>query len=115
MRYMLLIHNDESHPQPGGAGWAELMGQYGAFGESLQRAGLTFTGEPLAPPTTATTVRLRNGKTLMTDGPFAETKEWMSGYYIVDCADLDAALKIAARVPSAAFGSVEVRLIATEM
>ena len=111
MRYMFLIHNDESHPEPGGAGWDELMGQYAAFGESLQNAGLTFTGEPLTPPTTATTVRLMNGKAMLTDGPFAETKEWMSGYYIVDCPDLDDALKIAARVPSAAFGSVEVRPI----
>ena len=69
---MLLIHNDsETHPQPGGAGWDALMGGYAAFTEDLGKRGLTFSGDPLQPTATATTVRVRSGKTLTTDGPFA--------------------------------------------
>ncbi|MDQ1359781.1 MAG: hypothetical protein QOJ44_158 [Acidimicrobiaceae bacterium] len=109
MQYMLIIHNDsELHPQPGGPGWDELMAEYAAFGEQLGE----YTGAPLNDPSTATTIRVRDGKTLTVDGPFAETKEWMSGYYIIDCAELDQALKAAAMVPSAKYGSVEVRPVA---
>ena len=109
---MLLIHNDsETHPVPGGPGWDKLMAGYQAFGESLAKKGLEFSGDPLQPPSTATTIRVGDQKTITTDGPFADTKEWMSGYYIVDCPNLDDALAIAARIPSAAFGSVEVRPI----
>lgn len=109
---MLIIHSDhETHPQPGGAGWDELMGGYGAFTESLTKKNIEFSGDPLQPPMTATTVRTKGGKTIITDGPFAETKEWMSGYFLVDCATLADAQQIAAQVPSAAFGSVEVRPI----
>jgi len=109
MQYMLMIHNDsELHPQPGGPGWDELMAEYAAFSEQLGE----YTGAPLNDPSTATTIRVRDGKTLTVDGPFAETKEWMSGYYIIDCAELDQALKAAAMVPSAKYGSVEVRPVA---
>ena len=110
MKYMLLIHNDpELHPQPGDPAWNELMAGYAAFSESLVKRGSAFAGEPLQPPMTATTVRVRDRKTILSDGPFAETKEWMSGYYQVECANLDEALGLAAQIPSAAFGSVEVR------
>ncbi|HEY6622450.1 MAG TPA: YciI family protein [Acidimicrobiales bacterium] len=109
MRYMLIIHNDpELHPQPGGPGWDQLMADYAAFSEQLG----TYTGDPLNGPDTATTVRVRNGETLTVDGPYAETKEWMSGYYVIECDELDQALKAAAMVPSAKYGSVEVRPVA---
>ena len=110
MRYMLIIHNDpELHPQPGGPGWDQLMADYAAFSEQLG----SYTGDPLNGPETATTVRVRNGETLTVDGPFAETKEWMSGYYVIECDELDQALKAAAMVPSAKYGSVEVRPVAS--
>ncbi len=109
MRYMLIIHNDpELHPQPGGPGWDQLMADYAAFSEQLG----SYTGDPLNGPETATTVRVRDGETLTVDGPFAETKEWMSGYYVIECDELDQALKAAAMVPSAKYGSVEVRPVA---
>lgn len=113
MRYMLIIHNDpDLHPQPGGPGWDELMAEYGKFSEELAAHGRPFVGDPLNDPSTATTVRIRNGETLTVDGPFAETKEWMSGYYIIECDDLDQALAAAVMVPGAKFGSVEVRPVA---
>jgi hypothetical protein len=113
MRYMLIIHNDpELHPVPGDPRWDELMAGYAAFGEQLAARGRPFTGDPLNDPSTATTIRVRNGETLTVDGPFAETKEWMSGFYIIECDDLDQALAAAAMVPSAKYGSVEVRPVA---
>lgn len=113
MRYMLIIHNDpELHPVPGGPGWDELMADYAEFSKQLVESGSTYIGDPLNDPSTATTVRVRHGETLTVDGPFAETKEWMSGYYIVDFDNLDQALAAAAMVPSARFGSVEVRPVA---
>jgi hypothetical protein len=108
--YALLIHNDDQvHPAPGGPGWANLMAAYTALNDDLERRGVAFSGRPLQSPHTATTVRVRGGRRHMTDGPFAETKEWFSGFYLVECATLDEALDIAARIPSAAYGSVEVR------
>ena len=93
MRYMLIIDNDpELHPVPGGPGWDDLMAGYAAFGEQLASHGKPFLGAPLAPPEIATTVRVRDGKTITTDGPFAETKEWMSGYYIIEADDIDGSL-----------------------
>jgi len=113
MRYMLIIANDpEIHPQPGGPGWDQLMADYAEFSKQLADTGRPFTGDPLNHPSTATTVRVRDGETLTVDGPFAETKEWMSGYYVIDCDGLDQALRAAAMVPSAKFGSVEVRPLA---
>jgi hypothetical protein len=113
MRYMLIIHNDpELHPVPGGEGWEELMGGYAEFSKELASRGLAFSGDPLNDPSTATTIRVRDGETLSVDGPFAETKEWMSGYYIIECDDLDQALAAAAMVPGTKYGSVEVRPIA---
>ncbi len=110
MQYMLIIHNDPTtHPQPGGPGWDELMKGYYAFGQELTNRGIKYSGDPLQPPTTATTVRVRDGKTLTVDGPYAETKEWFSGYYLVECSNLDEALELAAKIPTAQYGSVEVR------
>jgi len=89
------------------------MAGYYAFGQHVKESGAFKGGNPLQPPSTATTVRIRDGKTVTTDGPFAETKEWMSGYYLVEVANLDEAMALAARIPSAKFGSVEVRPIMT--
>ena len=75
----------------------------------MKEADVFVANDGLAPPESATTVRVRDGETQITDGPFAETKEHLGGYYLIECADLDAALEWAARIPSSAYGSVEVR------
>jgi hypothetical protein len=112
MRYILLIYSREtdwtglSDEQKG-----EMIGQYRAFTESIKKSGNYLAGDGLEPTTTATTVRLRNGKAMTTDGPFAETREQLGGYYIIRAKDLDEASAIAARVPGAAVGSIEVRPI----
>ena len=112
MRYLLLIYADEN-PQPE---WTEEARQqemvaYGEFTKDIANRGIMQGGEALQPTTTATTVRLRNGEVLSTDGPFAETKEALGGFYLVDCKDLDEAIEVAAKIPSAAHGSIEVRPI----
>ncbi len=112
MEYLLLIYSNEK-------GWesmskAELdavYGEYMAFTEAIKKSGNYKGGNPLQPTTTATTVRVTGGKTLTTDGPFAETKEQLGGYYLVDAKDLDEAIALAARIPSARMGSIEVRPI----
>jgi hypothetical protein len=110
MQYMLLIYGDEkqwmSLPE---SEMKEMYAAYGRFTKELVAAGAMRGGSELAPISSATTVRLRNGKTVTTDGPFAETKEQLGGYYVVELADLDAAIKWAAKIPSAAFGSIEIR------
>ncbi len=110
MQYLLLIYSEEN----GRAEMPEealqaMYAEYGALTESLRSSGQLVSGDELQPTSTATTVRVRDGETLVTDGPFAETKEQLGGYYLVDCASLDEALEIAARIPSARHGSVEVR------
>ena len=111
MKYILLIHDDE-------AAWGamseeernQLFKEYMEFGNELQQRGALRAGDQLQPTSTATTVRVKDGKTLTTDGPFAETKEVLGGYYLLEADDLDAALEIAARVPVARMGgAVEVR------
>ncbi len=112
MRYVLLICNDESADQavsPEEA--AATMAEYNAFAEEMGRRGVLRGGERLRPTTDSTTVRVRDGQTLTSDGPFAETKEQMGGYFIVDCGDLDEAIEIAAKIPGARTGTVEVRPI----
>ena len=112
MRYLLTIYGDES-------GWnditpeqsQQIMAAYGAFGQEAQAAGVLLGGEGLQPTSTATTVRVRGGETLTTDGPFAETREQLGGYYLLDCKDLDEAIGWAAKIPGAHDGSVEVRPI----
>ena len=110
MKYLLTIYADESRyatmtPEES----AQLMAGYGAFGREAQAAGVLLGGEGLQPTATATTVRVRDGETLLTDGPFAETREQLGGYYLLDCADLDEANRWAAKIPDATGGAVEVR------
>src|SRR5437588_9200262 len=112
MRYMLMICADESgvgalSPEEGSA----MLAEYGAFGGEMGRRGVLQTGERLRPTTDATTVQVRDGKVLTADGPFAETKEQGGGYYLVDCNDLDEAIQLAAGIPGAKHGSIEVRPI----
>lgn len=112
MRYLCLIYEDEKKT----AGMSEseanaFMGEYNAFTESIRSSGHYSAGEALQPVETATTVRVRNGKTLTTDGPFAETKEQLGGFYLINARDLNDAIQVAARIPSARHGSVEVRPI----
>ena len=112
MRYMLLLYSaEDASPAPGTPEQAAEMNEWFAFTEALVEAGAMVAGDPLHGIDTATTVRIRDGKTLSTDGPFAETKEILGGYYIIDVDDLDAATEWAARVPLAPYGSVEIRPI----
>lgn len=110
MKYMFLIFSDEStNAQPGTPEFAEVMAAYGAFGAEITMNGVYVSGEPLLPVATASTVSVRGGKRSVTDGPFAETKEQLGGYYILDCKDLDEALDYAAKIPTAHIGHIEVR------
>jgi hypothetical protein len=110
MQYMLLIYDSEGRSlSPTEQG--QLMQEYMSFTQDIVKAGKFKAGDPLEPTSTATTVKVRNGKTATTDGPFAETKEQLGGYYIVEANDLDEAVGIAARIPAARTGSIEVRPI----
>ncbi len=112
MRYMLLIYGDEAGDlNPGDTGFDEMMAGYGAFTQEVQQSGAFLGGDPLQPVATATTVRVRDGKVAHADGPFAETREQLGGYYLLECKDLDQALAYAAKIPGAARGCVEVRPI----
>jgi hypothetical protein len=106
MKFLLLIYGDEARIQ---APNPERMAAYVSYSESLQRAGVLQGGNRLQRTSTAKTVRARNGKASVTDGPFAETKEVLGGFYMIDVPDLDSALAWAARCPGAAHGSIEVR------
>lgn len=111
MQYALLIYGAEpADDVPPEAIAAEMAG-YNAFTQHVRDADAFRGGEALHPIATATTVRVRDGQTLTTDGPFAETKEALGGFYVVEAADLDAAIAYAAMIPGAAYGSVEVRPI----
>ncbi|MDH3701914.1 MAG: YciI family protein [Alphaproteobacteria bacterium] len=110
MQYMFLIYSAEgTGPAPGSEEFNGLMAAYGAFTNEVKEAGILKEGAPLQGVDTATTVRVRNGKAETLDGPFAETKEVLGGYYILDCKNLDEALSYAAKIPTAAYGSIEVR------
>lgn len=112
MEYMILIYGDESHFATMAGDAAAQQQMYAAFSrytQALQEAGVMRGGAELKPTSTATTVRVRNGKPLTTDGPFAETKEQLGGYYLIDVPHLDAAVMWAGRCPAAEWGSVEVR------
>ena len=112
MQYLLMIYEPEKV-------WTEMsedsrnkmFGEYMEFTQSVKASGHFKAGDALQPTATATTVRVRDGKTQVTDGPFAETREQLGGYYLIEAANLDEATKIAARIPSARFGSIEVRPI----
>ncbi len=110
MKYLLLIYGDEtawSNASPEETG-AEV-GEYAAYTQWLQDQGWMLGGDALHPTSTATTVRVQGGETLATDGPFAETKEQLGGYYLIECENLDQAIEAASRLPAARHGSVEVR------
>jgi hypothetical protein len=112
MQYLLLIYRNEADMAKMDAAAGKKMGEdYGSFTQSIIQSGHFKAGDGLQPTSTATTVRVRDGKTLTTDGPFAETREQLGGYYLVEAKDLDTALEIAARIPGAKVGSIEVRPI----
>jgi hypothetical protein len=107
MQYLLLIYSAES--DDANQDQAKMMADYGVFTQGIVQSGAFKSADRLKPVADATTVRVRDGKTLTTDGPFAETREQLGGYYLVDAKDLDAAIAIAAKVPTAKHGSIEVR------
>jgi hypothetical protein len=112
MRYALLICTDEKAMEAVSAEEAQAsLNEYLAFGEEMGKRGVLQGGERLRPTTDATTVRVRDGEVLTADGPFAETKEQMGGFYLVDCKDLDEAIDIASKIPGARVGTIEVRPI----
>jgi len=110
MQYLLLIYSSEAEetamPE---SELGSIMAAYGVFTKELVDSGAMVGADRLRPTSDATTVRVRDGKTLVTDGPFAETREALGGYYLVEAKDLDAATAIAAKIPTAKYGSVEVR------
>jgi len=110
MQYLLLIYRNEADlGKMGPADRKQMTAEYGVFTQAIVQSGHFKAGDGLQPSTTATTVRVREGKMLTTDGPFAETREQLGGYYLVEAKDLDAAIGIAARIPGAKTGSIEVR------
>ena len=112
MQYLLMIYQNEAeYGKIDAATGKKMLEEYGAFTQSIVQSGNFKAGDRLQDTHTATTVRVRDGKTLTTDGPFAETREQLGGYYLVEAKDLDAALAIAARIPGAKTGSIEVRPI----
>lgn len=114
MEYLLLIYTAEANdPVQGSEEFQEMMAGYGNAGKFMNDREVMRGSNALKPVATATCVSVRDGKTITTDGPFAETKEQLGGYYLVDCNDLDEALECAAKIPGAAAGRVEVRPIET--
>jgi hypothetical protein len=113
MEYLLLIYGNEADvAKMTQADHVAMYQEFGHFNQSIQQSGNLRAGHRLQPVATATTVRTRDGKRLVTDGPFAETREQLGGYYLIEAKDLDEALAIAERIPSARWGSVEVRPVA---
>ncbi len=111
MRYLCMIYGDENGPEvPGESDWDTMMKLHNEFGQAAGAAGVVKGGEALQPTSTATTIRVRDGETLTTDGPFAETKEQLGGFYVVEADDLDTALTWAAQIPHPG-GCIEVRPI----
>jgi hypothetical protein len=112
MKYLLLMYADESiganyskeETRAAAKTWAE-------FRQEMSASGLLISSSGVAPGTSATTVRIRNDKTMITDGPFAETHEQLGGYFLVDCKDLDEAIRLAEKIPTAKYGSIEIRLL----
>jgi hypothetical protein len=113
MKYMLLIYtNPADEPDYGTPASFKMMADYKKATQTFIADGVMRAGEALEKPHTATSIKLRNGKTEIMDGPFAETKEMLGGYYILDCKDIDAAMRYAAMIPGAATGTVEIRPVA---
>ena len=112
MKYLALIYSAPgTSPDYGTPEFEESMGEWGAVNQAYIDAGVLVSGDALQDPATATSIRIRDGKMETIDGPFAETKEQLGGYYLLDCKDLDEAIKYAAMIPSAKYGTVEVRPI----
>jgi len=112
MKYLCLIYDDEKKMAGMSKSEGEaFMAEYGAFTASVKSSGHYLGGEPLQPVQTATTIRSRNGKVSTTDGPFAETKEQLGGFYLIEAKDLNDAIQVASRIPSVKTGSIEVRPI----
>src|SRR5687767_12540320 len=110
MKYLLMIYSDEAADARKPAEELELeLGRYFAYSTETQNAGVFVAGEALHPTATATTVRLREGQLITTDGPFAETKEQLGGFYLLDCKNLDEAIQWASKIPHASQGSIEIR------
>jgi hypothetical protein len=110
MKYLCLIYDDETKfgtlPKEQ---MDTMMAEYGAFTEGIKKSGQYIGGDALQPTSSATTVRVRQGKVSTTDGPYAETKEQLGGYYLINAKDLNEAIQVASRIPSAKAGSIEVR------
>jgi hypothetical protein len=114
MQYLLLIYESEKNwTAMSEADRNQIFTEYMTFTNDIKASGHLRAGDALQPTHTATTVRVRDGKTSSTDGPFAETREQLGGYYLVEAKDLDEATRIAARIPSARYGSIEIRPIMT--
>jgi hypothetical protein len=110
MRYMLLIYaSEEEYSQLTSDEYAAIMQGHNTFAQEALQRGILMGGAPLQPTSTARTVRVRKGKKLVIDGPFAETKEQLAGTYILDCQNMDEAIELAARIPDARYGSIEIR------
>jgi hypothetical protein len=110
MKYLLLIYSDEKADANMSKEEIDAwMGEYWAYTEAMQKAGVSLGGDALQPTATATTVRVKDGKKVTTHGPFAETKEQLGGYYLLNCNNLDEAIDWAAKCPGARVGSIEVR------
>lgn len=110
MKYMLLIYaNQEALPQSTPEEFKAARAEWSSLEDELRAEGILIANHGLAPVSDATTVRIRDGKTLIADGPFAETHEQLGGYYLIDCKDLDEALGWAKRIPLAKYGTIEVR------
>ena len=110
MKYIALLYGEpDAGPAPGTPEFVEMLGEFQSATTAMADAGVVLDSGPLQPPQAATTVRVRDGQTQLSDGPFAEIKEQHGGYYILDSEDLDTALRYAAMIPSAKYGSVEVR------
>jgi hypothetical protein len=107
VQYMLLIYSNENGRSEGDE--TDVLRRYGAFTQEVRDSGKLVTADRLQPTAAATTVRIRNGETLVTDGPFADTKEQLGGYYVLECENIDEALAYAAKIPAAENGSIEVR------
>ena len=110
MKYMLILASDPAdEPVPGSDAFGPYMDEWAAYSQALAEAGAMVAGEALQGTETASTVKVRDGQRIVTDGPFIESKEVIGGYYVIDVANLDDALDWAARIPNAHFGTVEVR------
>lgn len=110
MKYLCLIYDEEKAIDAMSASESEaFMGEYFAFTQGIRESGQYVAGEALQPVSTATTVRIRNGRMSTTDGPFAETREQLGGFYLIEARDLNEAIQVAAKIPSARIGSIEVR------